>query len=181
MNRLAPVLILALVFVGILALCWWGWRRRAARQERSGLAAPWTPGTEQAVAADAAALPGIYVATTAAGSPLERITAHGLGARSRARVIVDDESAGRTWWTIAREGAEDLHIPVADIAEVTTAAGMVGKWMGGEALVVIRWRLGADLVDTGLRMDTPADHDRLLARGRALPEPTTTPAAKETR
>ncbi len=41
---------------------------------------------------------------------------------------------------------------------------MAGKFIGGDGLLIIRWSLGDQLLDTGLRLDRRADHDLLLSR-----------------
>ncbi|MCK2124895.1 hypothetical protein MJ643_30465, partial [Pseudomonas sp. PNPG3] len=106
---------------------------------------------------------GVYVSTTLAGGPLDRVAAHGLGTRSTARVEIGHDAAGdRDAWAIRRQGARDLLIPADAIEEIASAPGMAGKWVGGDGLLVIRWQLGDQLLDTGLRLDHRADHDRLL-------------------
>ncbi|WP_232820388.1 hypothetical protein [Brachybacterium sp. YJGR34] len=159
MDQLVPVLLLAALFVLALAAMAWGWRRRGRSQ--SHLPAP----EHAALAArgeEIAAGPfeAVYVDTVLADQPLERVVAHGLGQRARAAVSVGDGGS----WRLEREGAADLTIPAPALAEVTSAPGMAGKFIGGDGLLVLRWRLGDQLLDTGLRLARRADHDLLLSR-----------------
>lgn len=168
MRYAPPVLALLGLFLLLLLLMLIGWRRRARSQEALG-----QPYQAYAPIDGGRALTGtllgrgVYVTTTLAGQALERVTAHGLGPRSRAAVS-DVLDARTPLLEIAREGADDLLIPWDAVASVHTSGGMIGKWMGGEALTVVRWRLGETLVDTGLRFDDAAGQDALLARAAAL-------------
>lgn len=180
MNQLPPILILLAVFaLGVLA-AWWSWHRRAVRQATQGIPAPYREiAGGKALSFNREWLSGTYVTTTLASRPLERIQAYGLGARSRATVNTTALDAQMPLWMIDREGAPDLLIPCDEILEVTTAPGMAGKWIGGDGLLVIRWRREGVEFDTGLRMDSRADHDLLLARGAALREITAPDTRKE--
>lgn len=183
MDQLPPILVLLAVFALLLGLMALGWRRRSRRQLATGLPAPapvpepgsWTPSPE-----DPAPAPGVYVSTTLAEQHLERVTAHGLGARSRVLVSRGSDAQGRAGWRLEREGAPSLLVPAAAVEAVTTAPGMVGKWMGGDALLVLRWRLGETLLDTGLRLDSRDDHERLLRPAPDLPDPSAPISRKET-
>lgn len=66
-------------------------------------------------------------------------------------------------WRIEREGTGDLTIPAGSLAEITSGPGMAGKFVGGDGLLILRWRLGDQLLDTGLRLQRRADHDLLLS------------------
>lgn len=164
MRYIPPVLALLLVFVLALLLMWWGWRSRAARQ--ADLPAP--DPDEDLRTLDggrvAGPFPAVYVSTVLASRPFERVTAHGLGARSRAQVSLG--AAGS--WRLEREGAPSLTIHGDHVLAVAAAPGMAGKVIGGDGLLVVRWQHGPDAValETGLRLSSREDHDRLLALGR---------------
>lgn len=101
-----------------------------------------------------------YVSTTRAGDWLDRVTAHGLGVRSPARVSVFD-----TGVRIDRQGALDLFVPADALRSAATAPAMAGKVVGGEGLVVLTWQADpADDrgLDTGLRPKHAADRTRLI-------------------
>jgi hypothetical protein len=177
-RYLPPVLALIVLLAVLVLLARWGWRRRADRQ--SGLPElpqPVGGGKALSVASGALSPAGVYVATTLAGQGLERVTARGLGARSRAS-ITDADDAGRPVLDVARQGAASFLIPWADVLSVHTAPGMVGKWVGGDGLLVIRWRLGKTELDTGFRLDERTDQDRFLdLAAQRLPSEASDPPA----
>jgi hypothetical protein len=168
-RYLPPVLALVVLLALCVLLAWWGWRRRAARQgDLPELPQPVAGGKALSWTADPVAGDGVYVATTLAGEPLERVNARGLGFRRRVQ-ITDANDAGHTVLSIAPvQGSQSsawFLIPWADVLSVHTAPGMIGKWVGGDGLLVIRWRLGDTELDTGFRLDERADQDRFLALG----------------
>jgi hypothetical protein len=149
-----------LVLVVIVAL--WGmragWRARTRRSSALVTALPAAPaalGIERLGPVDAT-----YVSTTRAGDWLDRVTAHGLGVRSRAEVSVFDAGV-----RIARQGATDLFVPASAVRGAGGAPGMAGKVVGGEGLVVLTWQADpADPrgLDTGIRPTHAADRARLI-------------------
>ena len=158
-ERLVPVLLLALLFVAALAAMAWGWRRRGRSQQHLPVPTD-RPLSDLGEGIAHGPVDAVYVDTVLAEQPLERIVAHGLGQRAKARVSLGDGGSYR----IEREGAPDLTVPSADLAEVTSGPGMAGKFIGGDGLLILRWRLGDQLLDTGLRLAQRSDHDLLLSR-----------------
>lgn len=189
-QRLVPVLLLLLLFLLLLALMVRGWRRRGRSQQDL----PPPPrqavgGKALEVAADAVSAPGVYVSTTLAEHPLERVVAHGLGARARA-TLTAARDGGRPVLLVDRVGAGSFLIPLEDVLSLHTAPGQAGKWVGGDGLLVIRWRLGETALDTGFRLDRAEDQARLLALApdapssgapapSTLPPDPTAPAARK--
>lgn len=160
MEQLVPVLILAAVFLLIVTLMRLGWRRRGRSQP--DLPAPMhdVPLGELGESAEIGPLDAVYVTTVLADQPLERVVAHGLGARSRVRITLGSGGS----WRLERNAAPSLTIPAATIELLDAAPGMVGKFIGGDGVLIVRWRLGDHLLDTGLRLAQRCDHDLLLSR-----------------
>lgn len=154
MDRVVPTLIVAAVIVGVFALMWRGWSARQRAQ--AGIAEPLRPAPE--ATNGMAGEPGMYVVTTYAEQPLERVSVHGLGLRTTAELFAMDDGA-----LFRLSGVPDLFIPAADIVSVHTAAGMIGKFVEPEGLIVIRWRLGDQLLDTGFRPRSAAAGPALIA------------------
>ncbi|MFQ4149015.1 hypothetical protein AAGW05_09990 [Arthrobacter sp. LAPM80] len=141
-ERILPgVLVLLLVLV-VFALMGWGWRNKLKRQ--GGLAE--LPGIPGNLGEALISVPGQYVVTTAAGDWLERMAVHGLGIRTPAVVNVHPHGV-----VIERKGAQDLFISAKALTQVDTQAGMAGKFVEKDGLVVISWLLADTEVDTGFR------------------------------
>lgn len=156
-----------------------GWRTRATRT--AALVPPPVPVPDGAALGEprVPVVAAVYVSTTFAGQPLERVVAHGLGTRSAAEVSVHDAGV-----LLRRGGAADLFVPVQDLVDVHTAAGMAGKVVGGDGLVVLTWQAHDDAgrtvrLDTGLRTRHRADRTTLTAALAALIAPTTAVPADE--
>ncbi|SDQ46221.1 hypothetical protein [Quadrisphaera sp. DSM 44207] len=163
MEQLIAVVSVLVVVPLAWALMWRGWRSRARRQ--SGVPAPQAP-PRPLEPGGAGVVEGVYVSTTEAGQPLERVVAHGLGMRSPVLVAVAPEGV-----VLERRGAPSVLVPRADLLGVRRSRGMVGKFtVESEGLVVLTWRLGAAELDTGVRCRRRADADRLVAQVQDLLE-----------
>ena len=152
----------ALAALALLAMVR-GWRTRGSRTADLVPAPPEVPADEARGAARGPSVTATYVSTTLAGQPFERVVAHGLGTRSAAHVSVHDQGV-----LLRRDGAPDLFVPAADLVEVGAAAGMAGKVVGGDGLVVLTWQVhgtgtgtGPVRLDTGLRTRRRADRATL--------------------
>lgn len=149
------VLVAAMVLV-IAAVLWGmrrGWLARQARQSDI---------PEPLALADApdlgdAAFGGLYLGTASAGDWLDRVAVHGLGVRSRADVRFSSAGIG-----FQRQGAASFFIPAADVVQVRTDSGVAGTVRAKDSVIVVTWRLGSHLVDTGFRADDGSDHRTLL-------------------
>ncbi|MGV9315757.1 PH-like domain-containing protein [Streptomyces sp. NPDC003691] len=143
--------------VGLLlfiALVYWlmrqGWKWRGSLQ--SGLpplaAVPEDSGTPLAT------LHGRYHGSTTAGQWLDRIVAHGLGARSRVELTLTEAGLD-----VVRPGAGDFHIPRAALREARLDKGIAGKVLAEGGLLVLTWEHGGTLLDSGFRSDRAAEHN----------------------
>lgn len=155
------LLLTLLLVAAVVLLVRRGWAGRVRRQ--AGLAAPPEPPPGIGGREPRLVVPGMYVCTTEAGAPLERIAAHGLGVRARATAAVHDEGV-----LYDRDGAGALFVPAADVLAVGTSSGMVGKFVEKEGLAVLTWTLGDTPVDTGFRTRRAEDKARFLAAVAAI-------------
>jgi len=96
---------------------------------------------------------GQYVATTTAGDLLDRIVAHDLGNRGRAEL-----SSDATGVLIRRVGEPTLWIPRDCLVQVRLGSGQAQRAFERGGLILLTWRLGDLLVDTGFRADDPERH-----------------------
>lgn len=142
MERLIPALVLLVVTIVVFWLMWRGWRRRAGSQ--SDLPAPARPVEGTPVLHGP--IEGMYVATTSAGDPYDRIAVHGLGLRTAADVVLTDAGV-----VIDRAGTGDFLIPWTDVHDVRSSQGMIGKFVEPDGLIVIRWSLGDTPLESGFR------------------------------
>ncbi|WP_159809090.1 PH-like domain-containing protein [Cellulomonas citrea] len=171
MTWAVSVAVIALVVAAAL----WGMRQGwSARGRASAAALPVLPDVPADLGTSATGLmPGIYVSTVLAADVLERVVAHGMGARSQAAVQVFD-----TGVRIARSGAPELFVPRTLLRAVATSGGQAGKFTGGDGLTVLEWVPpsppdGAPLAPlrTAVRLRHAADRERLLATAGALLDP----------
>ena len=152
-GRVLLTLLVIAVLSGVYWLMWRGWKNRAARQ--GDLPVPVTAVPEGSEFGEA--VEGVYASTTTHGDWLDRIAVHGLGVRSNAWVRV-----GRAGVFFEREAAPDVFIPAADLESVQAAPGIAGKVTGGEGLVLVSWRLGGRVLDTGFHPRAKGDRTRLI-------------------
>jgi hypothetical protein len=143
-------LILTLAIFAFFVLCLWGmrlgWRRRA--REQSARLPPFPKLPESPGQLVLPETTGLYVSTTAAEHWQDRIVARGAGMRSAVTVRL---YAGGI--ELDRVGAPGFWIPAEALAGVRRAKRIAGKVMGIDSLLVITWRSGEVLLDTGIRGD----------------------------
>jgi hypothetical protein len=96
---------------------------------------------------------GRYHGSTTAGQWLDRIVAHGLGTRSRARLTLTDAGL-----LVERPGATDFFVPTAALRGARLDKGIAGKVLTEGGLLVVTWALGDKLIDSGFRSDHAAEH-----------------------
>lgn len=148
-------LIPALVVIGILAvavvLMALGWRNRRKRQ--ASLDVVPVPPTE--IGEELARVKVLYVATTLAEQPLERVVVGGLGFRAKAELRIV-----RGGIVLDLAGSAPAFIALEEIRGVGLASWTIDKGVDQDGLVFVRWELGGTAVDSYLRADDP---DRLLA------------------
>ncbi len=146
-------LLAALAVLGVLA------RRR--RQRDIEAPQPWIQAVPTLV------VEALYVATTRAGDPYDRIFAHGLGFRGRTQLAIDADGvqlvADRT----------EVRIPAERIRSVERATWTIDRVVEPGGIIAIAHSLGAD-VDTYLRIigDDREAFDALRGLVRSRTQPT---------
>jgi len=144
-TRLELVLACVVLFVLLLLGMRWGWRNRGRRQ--SDL--PALPARPAAIGPDLVpAITGLYVGSTVATQWQNRIVVHGLGVRADCTARLSAQGV-----LIERQGAEDLFIPTGELVDARLEPALAGKVVGRGGLLVLRWHLGPQLLDTGIRAD----------------------------
>ena len=69
---------------------------------------------------------------------------------------------------IERQGSAPVFIPATAVVKASLAPGLAGKVVGAGGLLVIRWRLGGEQVDTGLRADDKTRYPDWVAALKGL-------------
>jgi hypothetical protein len=156
----------------ITVLMAWGWRALRRRQlDVVGLAPVPAEGSVGAVT-PLLTEDLLYVTTTRAEQPLQRIAVKGLGFPARAVVTV---TAGGIRLDLA--GNEPGFIPAEALNGVGRATWTIDRAVTTDGLVFVRWNDGAATVDSYLRSADPA---ALVAAIEALIPPTTPPTPPTT-
>lgn len=151
-------LLLTLLVVAFFGLCVWGmwrgWRRQAREQSVEFPPFPPTPADPGELRDEAR---GFYVSTTRAGHWQQRVVTRGVGMRGAATLRRYPGGVA-----VDRDGAPSFWIPRDRIERLHTASGMAGKVMGTQSLLVITWRLGETLLDTGFKADDVNVYERWM-------------------
>jgi hypothetical protein len=142
--------IVLLLLVVLLLLMLAGWRARQKRQASIARPGP--------VPAHLGTIVGVfdalYVATTVAGEPLNRITVGGLGYRARATITVAHSGI-----VLALRGTPEVFVPLSTLREVTRATWTIDRVVEHNGLVLLAWTLGTapteTRVDSYLRLNEP--------------------------
>ncbi len=142
MDRLLPALIILIVVAAIFTGLALGWRARRRRQ--ADIPTPAAPPAESGEVRASADL--LYVATTRADAPTDRIAVRGLGFRARAGVVVTDAGVH-----LAIAGSPEVFIPAADLIGTGRAAWTIDRTIAGDGMLFLRWRLGEHELDSYLR------------------------------
>lgn len=144
---LLTLAVLAMIGVGLWAMRR-GWLDREERQ--ADLPAPIEAPADLDLRG---AVPGLYVATTMAGDLLDRVVVHGLGHRGRAVLVATGSGV-----LLQRTGEPQVWIPRTDLVGVRLGSGQAQKAFEAGGLILITWRLGDRLVETGFRADDAEQH-----------------------
>jgi hypothetical protein len=138
------ITLVVLLAVGLLVLMALSWRRRKARQAGLGAPAamPADPGVSM-LEAD-----GLYLATTPAGRPLERIAIAPLGFRADAALTVTDRGL-----VVALTGSAPFFVPAADLTGVRRASWTIDRGVEEDGLNLIAWTI-RDAEGTGTALES---------------------------
>ena len=132
-----------LAFVAALfgLIVWAGvtWRNRSKAQGRQLATPDFTDFSD-------AGRSGLYVATTFADRPLERVSAHGLGFAGKANVHVSDIEV-----QVSRSGEKSFTISSSALMDLSRTSGVIDKAVEKDGLLSLRWQLGDAELETHFR------------------------------
>jgi hypothetical protein len=140
-KTIAAILVIAVLAL-LLVLMGVSWNRRKKRQSGIPDLAP----VPTDLGAPLASFEGLYLATTPAGEPFERVAAHGLGFRSRTTIEVFDGG-------VLMLG--DRFIPAGSITASGAASWTIDRGVEPEGLNVLSWDLGDTHLESYFRLDDP--------------------------
>jgi hypothetical protein len=169
MTRIQLTLIIFAIFLLLIALMWVGYRNRGRRQSAVLPAFPRVPDglldTVRVGEPDLTIPPstGVYVSTVTTASWQDRVAIGDVGFRADATVYLVPDGV-----LFDRTGASPLWIPADAVVDARTEAGIAGKVMGGDGLLVVRWQIDGHEFDTGFRADDKTDYQTWVPAIRAL-------------
>ncbi|MET0934171.1 MAG: hypothetical protein ABWX56_10680 [Mycetocola sp.] len=153
-DRLIP----AALVLGLLALLllgmWLAWRARSRRDAGvpAGLPMP-ESGIHPILTTDV-----LYVATTKAGQPLERLAIRGLAFRAQAELTVADEGV-----VLAVPGQDPVFLASAQLRSAQTATWTIDRVVEADGMIALSWRSAETDVDSYLRVIDPTRQSAVLS------------------
>lgn len=164
MVDVVPVAITGAILVAALGGMTASWRLRHRRQ--SDLELPAASGTVPGHGTAPVEADGLYLATTFAGRPLDRVVAAGLGFRAQAHLVVD--GAGLVF---DRVGSTRIVLPATALDGAGIATWTIDRAVEPGGLTIVAWSLqrGGERVpvESAFRLE-PEPRAHLIAAVRAL-------------
>jgi hypothetical protein len=177
-ERVLPAALVLVLLALLLLGMWLAWRSRSRRDAGMSAGQPLPSGGIHPILATDV----LYVATTKAGRPLERLAIRGLAFRARAELTLADEGV-----VLAVPGQEPIFLAAAQLRSARPATWTIDRVVESDGLIALSWRSGETDVDSYLRVIDPPQHSRVLSTlsslisAQASPAPTdsTTPTESE--
>ena len=146
MTRALLVLACVAFVLLVLAGMRLGWRNRSRRQAALLPELPAVP--DRLGALRLGPHDGLYVGSSFAASWQDRVVYRELGNRAAGRISWYDAGL-----LVDRDGASTVFVPADAVTGARLAPGLAGKVVGAGGLLVLQWRCGDQLIDTGFRAD----------------------------
>jgi hypothetical protein len=102
---------------------------------------------------------GFYVATTFAGRPLERVSAHGLGFAGRANIAISEQGV-----SISRVGERSFLIDKKSLLDLARTSGVIDKVVEKDGLLSLRWKLGDSEIESHFRFANAFSRDEVASK-----------------
>lgn len=122
------VVLIGLAITGMLM----SWRKRVARDARFTVLLPGAKVNGHRVAPQE--FSGLYVSTTPATNPLQRVALPGLGFRADAQLLVSADGI-----TIAPRGEQETFIPAAQIVQIHRSQVTIDRVVEKDGLTALSW------------------------------------------
>jgi len=141
-QEIAASMMIALAVV-LLGLAWWGWRNRRLRfRHLEGSLMRTLPASPSVLSFE-----GLYVATTLADHPMDRVPVGPLSFRAKAQFSIHPEGV-----VVGAQGEAPVVLDSRGGIEAGLATWTIDRVVEPEGLVMIRWTLGDTALDSYLRI-----------------------------
>lgn len=140
------------VLLGVIAWAGANWRKKSKAQDLEIATPEYTEFSNVGTS-------GYYVATTYAGRPLHRVSAHGLGFAGKAFLDVSDQGV-----RVHRIGERSFRIDSSSLLDLARTSGVIDKVVEKDGLLSLRWRLGVTELETHLRFANSQSRDEIALR-----------------
>jgi hypothetical protein len=142
----------AAVLLGVIAWAGVTWRKRSKAQDLEIATPEYTDFSNVGTN-------GYYIATTYAGQPLHRVSAHGLGFAGKAFLDVSEQGV-----RVHRIGERSFRIDSSSLLDLARTSGVIDKVVEKDGLLSLRWKLGATELETHLRFANSQSRDEIALR-----------------
>ena len=152
-DRVVPAAIVLALLALLLLGMWLAWRARSARDAGVPAGRPLPADGIHPVVTTAV----LYVATTKAGQPLERLAIRGLAFRASADLTVATEGV-----VLSVPGQDPVFLAADQIVSAQPATWAIDRVVEADGLISFRWRSAGTDVDSYVRVIDPTQHPRVL-------------------
>ena len=142
----------AAFLLGVIAWAGVTWRKRSKAQDLEIATPEYTEFSNVGTN-------GYYIATTYAGQPLHRVSAHGLGFAGKAFLDVSEQGV-----RVHRIGERSFRIDSSSLLDLARTSGVIDKVVEKDGLLSLRWKLGATELETHLRFANSQSRDEIALR-----------------
>lgn len=97
-----------------------------------------------------------YASTVFGDSQLNRVWAHGLGGRGKAKIFVDPQGV-----SLERTGEPSIFIPKQDLLAMGRVSATIDKGVEKNGLLALTWSLGGTELVTNLRVVNPKNRNEI--------------------
>jgi hypothetical protein len=145
-------LIFIAVLIGVISLAGVTWRKKSKAQDLVLATPEYTEFSNTGTN-------GFYVATTFAGRPLNRVSAHGLGFAGKAFLDVSDQGV-----RVHRIGERSFRIDSSALVDLARTSGVIDKVVEKDGLLSLRWVLGTTELETHFRFANSQSRDEIALK-----------------
>lgn len=97
-----------------------------------------------------------YASTVFGDSQLNRVWAHGLGGRGKAKLFIDPAGI-----SLERTGEPSILIPKGDLLAMSRVSATIDKGVEKNGLLALTWKLGETVLVTNLRVVNPQKRNEM--------------------